>query len=185
MKRITFITCLVALLGGAAGICAQEMPKMPLPVKEHEWLKQFSGEWESTSEVIFEPGKPAVKGTSTESARMLGGFWVISEGKGEMMGMTMSSILTLGYDAESKKYIGTWVDSLSGHLWKYEGTVDSTGKILTLETEGPCPKKPGQLSKFRDVTEFKSKDHRISTSSILGDDGKWETTVTVHSHRRK
>jgi hypothetical protein len=92
--------------------------------------------------------------------------------------------LTLGFDPESKKYVGTWIDSMGSHLWKYVGTVDSAGKILTLETEGPCPMKPG-LSKFREVTEWKGKDDRVFTSSIQGDDGKWNMMVRVTSHRSK
>ena len=134
---------------------------------------------------MMEPGKPAIKAKGTETSRLIGGFWVVGEGKGEMMNMPFTSVLTLGYDPDKKKYVGTWVDSMSSYLWKYEGTVDATGKILTLETEGPCPMAPGKLSKFREVTEFKSKDHRVFTSSILADDGKWTTMVTVNSHRKK
>ena len=71
------------------------------------------------------------------------------------------------------------------YMWKYEGTVDAAGKVLTLETEGPSMMKPGQMAKYKDVTEFKSKDQRAFTSSMLGDDGKWVTIVKVDSRRKK
>src|SRR5690606_8060253 len=100
---------------------------------------------------------------------MLGPFWLVATGKSEAMGHPYEHVLTLGYDAQASKYVGTWVDSMSGYLWKYEGKVDASGKILTLESEGPCPMTKGRLSKFREVTEFKSDDHRVFTSSILGD----------------
>jgi hypothetical protein len=45
--------------------------------------------------------------------------------------------------------------------------------------------RPGTLSKFRDVTEFKSADHRVFTSSMLGEDGKWMTMVKGSSTRKK
>ena len=158
---------------------------MPVPVKEHEWLQQFVGEWEGEAEIHMEPGKPPVKSKGSETVRRLGGFWIISEGKSDMMGAPFNHVLTIGYDPDSKKYVGAWVDSMTSHLWKYEGTVDPTGKVLTLETEGPCPQKPGKLSKFREVTEFKSKDHRVFTSSMQGEDGKWTTLVTGNSRRKK
>src|SRR5687767_5350132 len=100
------IACLAAasLFSGAALVRAQEIPQMPPPVKEHAWLQQLVGEWESEMEVFMVPGQPAVKGKGSEVVRMLGGFWLVGEGKGEMMGMKMSSLLTLGYDPEKKKY---------------------------------------------------------------------------------
>lgn len=189
MKKLAMAGLFVTLLGGATlfgGEDKAKMPEMPAPAKEHVWLQQLVGEWETEFECVMEPGKPALKGKGTEKARSLGGFWVVAEGEATMDGMpgAMNSLLTLGYDPEKKKYTGTWVDSMTSHLWKYEGAVDSTGKVLTFECEGPCPTKPGKLSKFRDVTEIKDKNHRVFTSSILGDDGQWTKMVTVN-YRRK
>jgi hypothetical protein len=184
MKQIT-IAVLTAALLTANLIKAQELPKVPPPVKEHEWLQKFVGDWEYETEIFMEPGKPPMKVKGTETVRSLGGFWIVSDGKSEMMGKPFTSVLTLGFDPQAKKYVGTWVDSMSSTLWKYEGSVDSTGKFLTLESEGPCPMKPGQLAKFHEVTEFKSDDERVFTSKMQGDDGKWNTILRVTSRRTK
>jgi len=80
--------------------------------------------------------------------------------------------------------VGTWVDSVTSHLWKYEGTVDDSGKTLTLEAEGPNFMADGQTAKFRDVYTFKSKDHIIVRSSMQSEDGSWVQFMTS-SYRRK
>lgn len=189
MKKLALAGFVVALLCSASAFGGEDkakVPEMPPPAKEHAWLQQLVGTWETEFECVMEPGKPAMKGSGTEVARSLGGFWVVAEGQATMEGMpgSMNSVLTLGYDPEKKKYTGTWIDSMTSHLWKYEGSLDSSGKVLTFECEGPCPTKPGKISKFREVTEIKGKDHRVFTSSILGDDGKWSKMVTVN-YRRK
>jgi hypothetical protein len=184
-KKSVVASLVVALLAGAGLLRAQDMPAMPKPVKEHAWLKQLAGEWETDAEVMMAPGQPAMKAKGTESARMFGDFWVVTNSKAEMMGMPFNSIFTLGYDPGKKKYVGTWVDTAGHYMWKYEGTVDATGKVLTLETEGPSPMAPDKIAKFKEVIEFKSNDHKVFTSSILGDDGKWTTFVTVNARRKK
>jgi hypothetical protein len=178
------IVCLGALLLAFSPLHAQQPPDMPKPQKEHAWLEQFVGEWETEASVTMGPGQEPMKMKGTEAGRKLGGFWVVVEGKGDAFGMPFASLLTLGYDTEKKKYVGTWVDSMQNTMWKYEGSLDATGKILTLDTEGPNPM-TGKLGKFKDVTEFKSKDERIFTSSIQGDDGKWTTFLTVTCKRKK
>ena len=165
-------------------VSAQEFPKLPGPVKEHEWLHQFVGEWESDMESAMGPGQPAMKCKGTMNSRMLGGFWVISESKADMMGQTMNGIQTIGYDPAKKKYVGTWVDNMMNLMWQYEGSVDSTGKILTLEAEGPNFMAEGKTTKFRDAYEFKSKDHIVATSSMLAD-GKWMTFMNGNIRRKK
>jgi hypothetical protein len=74
---------------------------------------------------------------------------------------------------------------MMSQLWKYEGTLDASGKKLTLETQGPCPLQPGKTFNFREVIEIKDKDTKVFTSSMQGEDGKWTTFVTVTSKRKK
>lgn len=179
------IPCVIMLLIGAIQACADEAPEFPAPQMEHEWLKKFAGEWETESEMPGAPGEPAMKCKGTMNARMLGGFWVVSDYKGDIMGTTMTAVQTIGYDPQSKKYVGTWVDSMLNHLWKYEGTVDAAGKTFALEAEGPNFTTPGKTAKFRDAYEFKSADHIYMTSSMLGDDGKWVTFMTGNIRRKK
>jgi hypothetical protein len=191
MIKVSYIVCVCSalLLVGSfvSPVSAEDkpaMPPMPKPEKEHAWLEQLAGEWDSEAEMT-EPGKPPAKCKGTESARRIGGFWLQAESRMIFGEQTMTGILTLGYDAQAKKYVGTWIDSMTGYMWKYEGTVDAGGKVLTLNTEGPRPDMPGKLSKFRETIEIKDKDHKVFSSSILGEDGKWTTFVTVRSTRKK
>lgn len=185
MKTQRLAFSLLTILVTASRLAAQEPPQLPAPQKEHEWLQQFVGEWESESEASMGPGQPAMKCKGTTRSRMLGGFWMVSEAKAEMLGTTVNAVQTIGYDPQSEKYIGTWVDSMMNYMWRYEGTVDETGKILTLEAEGPNFMDEGKTAKFRDAYEFKSKDHIVATSSMLDEDGKWVTFMTGNVRRKK
>lgn len=187
MKSATLALCL-AVLAIPVARCADEapkMPEMPAPTAEHTWLQQLAGEWDTHAEGTLEPGKPPARFEGHESSRMLGGFWLLAEGKVQFPGAPapMQSVLTLGYDPQKRKYIGTWIDSSNSYLWRSEGTVDAAGKVLTLESEGPCPFKPG-LAKFRDVMEIKSQDHHVLTSYMQGDDGQWQKMMSAE-YRRK
>ncbi len=170
----------VTLLAGAVVVRAQ-----PAAQKEHEWLRQLAGEWEYDTEASLEPGKPPVKIKGTASARTVGDFWVVAEHKATLFDAPFTGIMTLGFDGQKKKYVGTWIDSMHGHILHYEGTVDVAGKTLTLLTEGPNPNAPGKLCKFKEVIEFKSTDHKILTSSLQGEDGKWDAFMTVNYRRKK
>ena len=184
MKSIAAVGFVVALLASAVVGEAQDLPQMPAPQKEHQWLQQLAGEWEAESELFMEPGQPPVKSKGTERVRMLGGFWAMAETSGEFMGTHVAGVLTLGYDPEKGKYVGTWVDSMTSHLWTYEGTVDPSGRTLTLRTEGPCPLAADGRANFREVIELKGKDEKTFTSSVQTDDGQWMTIMKA-SYRRK
>src|SRR5262245_2273395 len=126
MKKIAVAGFVMALLAGATVVRAQQTPELPKPGKEHQWLQQLAGEWDCDVEMYMEPGKPPQKCKGTESIRSLGGFWTLSEQKGEFMGMSFNGLLTLGYDPEKEKYVGTWVDNMTNYLWKYEGSLDAS-----------------------------------------------------------
>jgi hypothetical protein len=178
--RRTWFFALGVTLAWVATAQAQTSP----PQKEHAWLQQLAGEWLSQMESVPQPGQPEMKCEGTISAQMLGELWVVSQMKADMMGMPMQAIKTIGYDEKTKKYVGTWVDSMQNHMWKYEGSVDPTGKVLTLEAEGPNMMQPGKMARYRDVYEFKSKDH-YTMSSQMQFDGKWVTFMNGNVRRIK
>jgi len=41
-------------------------------------------------------------------------------------------MMTLGYDPQKKRYLGTWIGSMMSHLWVYEVELDASGSVLTL-----------------------------------------------------
>lgn len=154
------------------------------PQKEHEWLHQIVGDWKGEGEAVMGPDQPAVKWTSTETVRSLGGLWVIAEGKGEMPGGGVSqSVMTLGFDPRTGRYAGTFVGSMMTHLWVYDGVRDEGGTVLTLNTEGPAMTPDAPLAKYKDVIEIKSADERTLTSLIQGADGEWTQFMTA-TYRR-
>ena len=156
------------------------------PQKEHQWLQKLVGEWTCEAEATMEPGKPPEKSSGTESVRSLGGLWILAEGQGEMPGGgSATTMMTLGYDPQKKRYVGTFVGSMMTHLWVYDGALDAAGRVLTLDTEGPSMAGDGKMAKYRDVIEFKSDDHRVLTSHVLGDDGTWQAFMTAHYRRKR
>lgn len=156
------------------------------PQKEHKWLHKLVGEWTYESEAVMEPGKPPEKCGGTESVRSLGGLWILAEGQGEMPGGTPATMLmTLGYDPQKKRFLGTWVGSMMTHLWVYDGALDAAERVLALESDGPSMAGDGKMARYRDAIELKSDDHRVLTSSVLGDDGKWQQFMTANYARRR
>ena len=158
--------------------------EMPGPVEEHGLLEKFVGEWESEGEAFMAPGQPPTKLKGVESSRMIGGFWFVAQIKSTIPDFPYEQILTVGYDPARKQYIGTVIDSMTIYIWQLEGTLDATGNVLTWETEGPVPD-PAKPSKFREVTELKSSDHKVFTSSVLGPDGSWNTVMTIIIRRKQ
>ena len=161
------------------------------PQKEHQWLQKLVGEWTYEHDCSMGPDKPPEKFRGTETVRSLGGVWAVCEGRGQMPGGgAATTIMTLGYDPAKKRYVGTFIGSMMTHMWVYEGQLDATGKVLTLDTEGPSwtPEGKvveGKMAKYKDVIAFKSDDYRTLTSNLLGDDGKWQEFMTAHYRRKK
>lgn len=148
---------------------------------EHRWLQQLVGDWSFQGEAKMDPGKPADTFEGTESVRALGQLWIIAEGQGEMCGGSARTGMTLGFNSQSRRFVGTFIASMMAHLWIYNGQLD--GNILTLDTEGPDH--TGKMVKFRDVIELQSADRRTLTSHTLGDDGEWRKFMEATYLRRK
>lgn len=99
-------------------------------------------------------------------------------------GDTATMILTLGYNPATKRYVGTWVGSMMTHMWIYDGEMDASGKVLTLNADGPSFTDPNKTAKYQDIIEIKDDNNRVLRSQVQGDDGKWFHFMTAN-YRRK
>jgi hypothetical protein len=71
------------------------------------------------------------------------------------------------------------------HLWIYNGSLDATGRILTLDAEGPSFAGDGAMAKYQDIIEFENDDLRTLSSQILGPDGQWFRFMTACYRRTR
>ena len=91
MKKLT--TLLVCLL--LPGLMAQQPPEMEKPGEHHQHLKQWVGTWDVKSKMHMIPGQ-VIEGTYVEVARLQeGGFWLISDVRGKVLGMGSRRYLKL------------------------------------------------------------------------------------------
>ncbi len=160
----------------------------PEPQKQHEWLKKLVGEWTIEGETpAEEPGKEPEKLTGVETVRTLGDVWAVFEGRGQMPGGGEgTTLMTLGYDPQKGRFVGTWHGSMMTHLWVYDnGELDAAERVLALEAEGPSFSGADTLDKYRDTIELVSDDHRILRGHVLGENGEWNCFMTTHYRRKK
>src|SRR5687767_10419144 len=114
----------------------QQSSMVSEPQPEHRWLGKLVGGWTFESDCDMGPGKPREKFKGTQTIRSIGGLWIVGEGQGEMPGGRVGTmILTLGYDPQAKRFVGTWLGSMMAALWVYEGKRDAAGQVLTLNTQ--------------------------------------------------
>jgi Protein of unknown function (DUF1579) len=151
--------------------------------KQHQWLDKFIGEWTSEAEYSMEPNGEPSKSTGTEVVKSIGGVWIVAEGDSDMPdGGVGKTIMTLGFDPQTDRFIGTFIGSMMTHLWLYNGSLDATEKVLTLDTAGPNFSQTA-IAKYKDIIEFVSDDHRVMKSQFLMDDGNWNHFMTAHYRR--
>lgn len=142
------------------------------PQSEHRWLEQLAGQWKFEHDCQVPDGsKSTTEGTM--ACRLLGGLWLICESSGESPGNgAWSSIMTLGFDPNLNQYVGTFIGSMMANIWPYHGKLDSTGKRLPLNSEGPKFDGSG-IGKYRDTIEIIDTENWLFTSELQTDGGKW------------
>jgi hypothetical protein len=153
------------------------------PEREHRWLQKLVGEWTFETDASASASE---KASGTERVRQLGDLWVLAEGEGRMPGgVAATTLMTLGYDPAKGRFVGTWIGSMMTHLWVYDGELDPAGRVLTLNSEGPNMTGNGSLSKYQDIIEFRSDDHRVLTARTQATDGRWQQLMMIHYRRKK
>jgi hypothetical protein len=171
---MNLLSRVVILFAFAASLKAQSPPK---PGVEHQRLTAQSGVWDARIQTLGEDGKMVeCKGVSRVKAGP-GGLWVIDEFEADMMGAPFAGHGTTGFDPATGKHVGTWIDSWSPTVMHLEGSVDKTGKVLTMTGMGPGP--DGKPVLHTMVTTAKDDGSRVFEMSTPGPDGKPTVVMTI------
>lgn len=132
-SRMRIILCLTAATLGRP-TAAQESQR---PTSEHKVLAAHEGTWDATitSYLPGRGGAPTIsKGTEVNTV-LAGGLWLVSQFEANIGGKPFQGRGQFGYAPLKKKYVGTWVDSMSPHLSVLEGEYDPQSKSMTYEGE--------------------------------------------------
>ncbi|MBA3886296.1 MAG: DUF1579 domain-containing protein [Acidobacteria bacterium] len=153
--------------------------------KEHDWLHKLVGEWTTEFEAPGTDAQPPTVLKGTESVRSMQHAWVVGHGRGPMPdGSDSESMITLGFDPDRERFVGTWVGTMMNHMWIYDGELDSSGRVLTLSSEGPSMDGQKHILRYQDVIEFVTDDHRTLTGRVQNADGQWHDMMVVNYRRR-
>lgn len=129
------------------------------PGKPHELLAMLAGAWEVRASMFMSQDMPPMEtmyhGTATST---MGGRLLELRGRGEMMGMSMDSLLIFGYDNVRKLFHLTMYNSMGTGVSTLYGNLDESGRILTFV--GPMDEPmTGEVGKsFRLVMTLESAD---------------------------
>lgn len=152
------------------------------PGAAHQWLRQLVGRWRMQTQCVVGPDQPPQGAAGRETVRMLGDLWMIAEGEFDSSGEPDRTIMTLGFDPQRGRFIGSFVASMMTHQWQYDGALDDAGRVLTLDTVGPRFG-VGGTARYQDIIQIVDANHRILRSQMLGEDGQWRQVMEGHYQR--
>jgi len=178
MRR--FLTQLVAAALLAAALPALTAQAQMPPLPEHKALESDVGVWDAKVQMWGAPDAEPMDSKAVETNKMLGKLWLLSDFEGDFGGMKFTGHMQLGYDPIKKKYVGTWIDTISPFLQTMEGTYDEKTKTSTMMATG----KP---STSKMITRHVSADERVfeMMMPVEGKENEWWKMMEVKYTRRK
>lgn len=173
----------------AAAAAAQQAQKeawakVAAPGPQHEALKAMAGTF-NTDVTTAMPGAPEQKSTGKSvNEIVLGGRYLQQKYEGTMDGEPFTGMGYTGYDNGKKKFVGTWMDTMSTSILQMEGTADAGGKVITMTAiyDDPMTGKPTSM---RTITTIVSNDKHTFDMYMPGPDGKEFKGMTIVYTRAK
>lgn len=155
------------------------------PTAEHELLKAMVGEWNAKMKLYHTPGAEPEVTECTETVELLpGGMWVTSRFEGKIMGMPFSGIGTSGYDPTEKKYIGTWVDSMSPYMQTIKGDYDAKTKTMTSISTSRNPLNGEEIT-YKEIGREIDDDTRTFEMHMPNEKGEYVKMMEIEYTRKK
>jgi hypothetical protein len=162
----------------------QQQPGLPQATDAHKLLHKDVGTWDATMKIwMQEDGEPLESKGSETNELLPGGMWLISRYNGDFAGMPFTGVGTVGYDPVEKKYIGTWVDTISPHLTILKGDYDPETKTMTTTAEGR-DFESGEVMQSRHVSRYLDDNTRTFEMHAKDRGGKERKIMEIAYKRR-
>ncbi len=145
--------------------------KMAQPGEHHKLLDRSIGHWTTVTKIYAKPGAPPMESTGTmEASWILGGRYVESVYRGQMMGQAFEGRGIDGYDNEAEQYVSSWVDNMGTGVLLLKGSADAAGKLtVTTNIVDPMTR---QKAVYKGVTTPIDADSFRYESILVQPDGK-------------
>ena len=174
-----------AALVAAALPALNAQAQMP-PTAEHKHLETEVGVWDAEVKMWPTADAEPMASKAVETNKMLGKLWLLSDFEGDFGGMKFAGHSQLGYDPTKKKYVGTWIDTMSPYLQTMEGEWDEKTHTSTMLATG-VDMMTGKPSTSKMITRYESDDVKVfeMMMPVEGKEGEWWKSMEVKYTRRK
>lgn len=176
VASLASLSCVVAL--AATPVFTSQDVAMPQPTEHHALVLRGVGEWKGKLQ-NFVPGMEGVV-DAKQTVKPVGKFWTQTRFSCQFMGETYVGTGCQGYDPAKKKFIGTWVDSMSSYFAKMEGDYDAKTNTLTMRWQAPDME--GKMQWHRQHTVQKENSYR---SVFYMGEGEGTKTMVIEMERVK
>jgi hypothetical protein len=177
--RVIAASTALGIVLACAALAEQHNDKAAASSPQAAHFKKAVGTWDATVTSMGQTSK------GTETIRVLGdGMWLVSDFESPMGGSPFQGHGITGYDTQKKKFTGVWVDTMSPMPMHMEGTLDASGKVLTMTGDMPDPATPGKMIPSTMVETWTDANTRVFTMGIPGPDGKNMEMMKIEYKRK-
>lgn len=161
----------------------EAMVKAGTPGEAHKKLEDLVGTYDVKVSTWMKPGQPPMESTGTSEGKMaLGGRFLEEHFEGTFMGQPFSGVGYTGYDNVQKKYVGTWIDTMSTGVMVSSGKMEGNAYSMSGTMADPMTGKMTTVKERMTVTDA---DHHTLEMWGAGPDGKAYKTMEITYTRKK
>ena len=163
----------------------EAMMKAATPGDAHKKLGAMAGTFNAEVKMWMQPGAPPAGGTGVaENSWALDGRFLEQHFTGNFMGMPFTGMGFTGYDNIKKKYVGTWMDTMTTSMMISTGIANTDGKSYTFTSTMDDPM-TGKSSPVKETVTIVDNDHHTLEMWSPGPDGKMFKTMEIAYTRKK
>jgi len=177
-RRALFAPVLVLAVAASTSASAQQdtailetLRELATPGEHHEHLAPLVGSWITAGTYWLSSGETAEASGTIETEWVLGGLFLQSRMRSELLGEPYEGLAIDGYDYVTEQYMGSYVDNLGSFVLSFTGTCDQDGRVRTMRAEFIDPVW-GTKMVNRSVTTIIDDDTYRYESWLVHEDGR-------------